>query len=203
MSRWIRHNGRLWIRPGTYVQENNYRQEVLAEFTDEETESERRRRMDTVINSERLRAMREHMLVKCEDCPWSLTCMAGRLFEQHEHNHLCVECGRLVIVINENSYPVQHHTYGAGHTWKDQRVIVDTEKFFCEKRKADDRLREEYFKLEGKMGSFVVCPDPAEHNQYLRMSQCMECMDNIRQINRGYRLTSSRKERGALGRPKR
>lgn len=151
--------------------------------------------MNTVINRARMRALRERMLVKCEDCPWSLTCMAGRLFEQHEHNHLCVECGRVVVVINENSYPVQHHTYGANAHWKDEKVIVDTEKFFCEKREADDQLREEYFTLEGKMGSFVVGPDPADHNQYMRMSQCMECMENIRQLSRGYRLTPEKQAR--------
>jgi hypothetical protein len=189
LSRWICHKGLLWLRPGTYVDERQYRREVLAEFIEPEEG------MDTVINGNRLRALRATMLVKCEDCAWSLTCMAGRLFTQHEHNHLCVECGRLVLVINEKSYPVQHHRYGDGEHWKDHKVIAETEKFFCEKRAVDQLLWEEYSDVTRKKGSTLDVVDPTDHNHRMRIGQCLECTDAIAQRNRGYRLLKEQRRR--------
>ena len=124
------------------------------------------------------RADDESNVVQCEECPYSLVCLAGRLFGKHApSNIMCVKCGQICVVLGKKEEPVR--------TKEGHRVTTfKAQSFYCCERKLTNAMEWKYRRQERLMKAGTITSsvptyiDPAPQGKEVPLSICGACAEH-------------------------
>jgi hypothetical protein len=121
-------------------------------------------------------------VVQCEECPFSLVCLAGRIFGKNApHNILCVKCGQLCIAREEGSAKDMNGVTITTH--------VKAESFYCQERMFTLDMERKYRSEECMKGASILNNPPwyvdrAPNGKWLRLSICRACEEHDAVVQR-------------------
>jgi hypothetical protein len=126
----------------------------------------------------------EENVVACEECPYSLVCLAGRIFgKMNPHNILCVKCGQTCVVVEAKDPKWDGRT-------KTTVTRIKAQSFYCCERVLTPKMEHKWRRNERARGaqhtlhSPPYFKDPAPSGKEIRLGICAACEEHDRIVQR-------------------
>jgi len=122
-------------------------------------------------------------IVKCEECPFSLVCLAGRIFGKNApHNILCIKCGQICVAVEVGS--VEILSGGVRST------RIKAQSFYCQERVLTHDMEWKWRRMEREHGPTTTLEkppwyvDPAPSGKWMRLGICASCEEHDHIVRR-------------------